>query len=46
MSSPWYALLTIDGYHHGGIGLHIWNITPQMFLDFQKVFISSSALIY
>ncbi|KAL4901184.1 hypothetical protein BDW74DRAFT_182038 [Aspergillus multicolor] len=28
--------LCLYGYSHGGIGLHIWNITPQMFLDFQK----------
>ncbi|RDW67442.1 uncharacterized protein DSM5745_09308 [Aspergillus mulundensis] len=28
--------LCLYGYAHGGIGLHIWNITPQMFLDFQK----------
>ncbi|KAL4869884.1 hypothetical protein BDV12DRAFT_70431 [Aspergillus spectabilis] len=29
-------VLCLYGYQHGGIGLHIWNITPQMFLDFQK----------
>ncbi|KAL4986521.1 hypothetical protein BDW68DRAFT_198014 [Aspergillus falconensis] len=28
--------LCLYGYAHGGIGIHIWNITPQMLLDFQK----------
>ncbi|KAL4928151.1 uncharacterized protein BDV17DRAFT_264902 [Aspergillus undulatus] len=28
--------LCLYGYKSGGIGLHVWNITPQMFLDFQK----------
>ncbi|CBF87130.1 hypothetical protein AN2575.2 [Aspergillus nidulans FGSC A4] len=31
-----HCSLVQDGYAHGGIGLHIWNITPQMLLDFQK----------
>ncbi|CEL08182.1 hypothetical protein ASPCAL11334 [Aspergillus calidoustus] len=29
-------VLCLYGYAHGGIGLHMWNITPQMFLNFQK----------
>ncbi|KAL3482138.1 hypothetical protein BJX99DRAFT_252853 [Aspergillus californicus] len=29
-------VLCLWGYEHGGIGLHIWNVTPKMFLDFQK----------
>ncbi|KAL5333191.1 hypothetical protein BJX70DRAFT_406460 [Aspergillus crustosus] len=29
-------VLCLYGCEHGGIGLHIWNITPQMFLGFQK----------
>lgn len=26
-----------DGYTHGGIGIHIWNVTAEMLLSFQKV---------
>ncbi|KAL2818758.1 hypothetical protein BDW59DRAFT_175096 [Aspergillus cavernicola] len=29
-------VLCLYGYEHGGIGIHIWNITPEMFLSFQK----------
>ncbi|KAF9891906.1 hypothetical protein FE257_002869 [Aspergillus nanangensis] len=29
-------VLCLYGYAYGGIGIHIWNITPQMFLQFQK----------
>jgi hypothetical protein len=36
------TLTSIDGYAHGGIGIHIWNITPHMFLQFQKVIPASS----
>ncbi|KAL4809832.1 hypothetical protein BDV18DRAFT_150340 [Aspergillus unguis] len=28
--------LCLYGYNHGGIGIHVWNITPEMFLSFQK----------
>ncbi|KAL4779283.1 hypothetical protein BJX76DRAFT_361956 [Aspergillus varians] len=28
--------LCLYGYQYGGIGIHMWNITPQMMLDFQK----------
>lgn len=33
------SLLTFyaDGYSHGGIGIHIWNVTAEMLLSFQKV---------
>ncbi|EAU31884.1 conserved hypothetical protein [Aspergillus terreus NIH2624] len=34
-----------DGYAHGGIGIHIWNITPHMFLQFQKG-IFAAGIIY
>ncbi|KAL3440518.1 hypothetical protein BJX65DRAFT_316433 [Aspergillus insuetus] len=29
-------VLCLYGYANGGIGLHMWNITPEMFLKFQK----------
>ncbi|KAI9374424.1 hypothetical protein BJX61DRAFT_540774 [Aspergillus egyptiacus] len=29
-------VLCLYGYANGGIGIHIWNITPEMFLLFQK----------
>ncbi|KAL3465604.1 hypothetical protein BJX64DRAFT_252173 [Aspergillus heterothallicus] len=29
-------VLCLYGYANGGIGLHMWNITPEMFLKFQQ----------
>lgn len=26
-----------DGYRFGGIGIHLWNVTPDTFTVFQKV---------
>ncbi|KAL2814118.1 hypothetical protein BJX63DRAFT_204402 [Aspergillus granulosus] len=29
-------VLCLYGYANGGIGIHMWNITPEMFLKFQQ----------
>ncbi|KAJ5596474.1 hypothetical protein N7450_002932 [Penicillium hetheringtonii] len=33
------------GYRFGGIGIHLWNVTPDMFTVFQKVLLAA-AVIY
>ncbi|KAK5797950.1 hypothetical protein VI817_004241 [Penicillium citrinum] len=35
----------IHGYRFGGIGIHLWNVTPDMFTVFQKVLLAA-AVIY
>lgn len=29
----------IDGYRRGGVGIHIWNVTQEMFNKYQKVLV-------